>query len=173
MVPLAQLWLPALVSAILIFAASSVIHMLLKWHNAEYRPFTDEEAVRAAMRGNPAGQYVVPYIGDMKRMKEPEMQRKFSEGPVAFVTMRRAGSFSMGAPLALWFAYTFVISAIAGRVTLGLPTAAGVVAFVAYAGGAIQHGIWMGKPWSSVTKEVLDAAIYAVITGAAFAWFFR
>jgi hypothetical protein len=173
MIPLAQLWLPALVAAVLIFVASSLIHMVLKWHNSEYRPFADEEAVRAAMRGDPAGQYTVPYIGDMKRMKEPQMQRKFEEGPVAFVTVRPHGSFSMGAPLAMWFAYTFVISVVAGCVALGTPVSAGIVAFVAYAGGAIQHGIWMGKPWSSVAKEILDAAIYGVITGAAFAWLVR
>ena len=173
MIPLAQLWLPALVAAVLIFVASSLIHMVLKWHNSEYRPFADEEAVRAAVRGNAPGQYALPYIGDMKRMKEPEMQRKFTEGPVAFATVRPHGSFSMAAPLAMWFAYTFVISLVAGCVALGAPVSAGVAAFVAYAGGAIQHGIWMGKPWSSVAKEVLDAAIYGGITGAAFAWLAR
>jgi hypothetical protein len=29
----------------------------------------------------------------------------------------------------------------------------------------------MGKPWTSVAKEVLDAVIYAVITALTFAWF--
>lgn len=173
MAPFAQLWLPALASAALVFVASSVIHMLLKWHNSEYRSFSDEEGVRAALRADAPGQYVVPYIGDMKRMKEPQVQRKLEEGPVAFVTLRRAGSFNMGAPLALWFAYTAAVSAIAGGVTLGLPAPTGVVAFLAYAGGAIQQGIWMGKPWSSVAKEVLDAAIYGALTGMAFAWLFR
>jgi hypothetical protein len=173
MVPLAQLWLPALVSAVLIFAASSLIHMVLKWHNREYHAFTDEEGVRAVIRGNPPGQYALPFVGDMKRMKEPDMQRKFAEGPVAFVTVRPHGSFNMGAPLAMWFVYTLAVSAIAGCVTLGLPAATSVVAFLAYAGGSIQHGIWMGKPWSSVAKEVLDAAIYGAITGGVFAWLFR
>lgn len=173
MIPVAQLWLPALAAAVLIFAASSAIHMFLKWHNSEYRPFADEEAVRAAMRGAQAGQYVVPYIGEMKRMKEPEMQRKLEEGPVAFVTVRPRGAFNMGAPLAMWFAYSFAVSLVAGCIALGLPGATGVAAFLAYAGGAIQHGIWMGKPWSSVAKEVLDAAIYGAITAGAFAWLVR
>src|SRR5678815_5057432 len=104
MVAPAQLWLPVVLAAVLIFVASSLIHMVLKWHNSEYRALPDEEATRAAMRGAAAGQYALPYIGDFKRMKEPEMQRKFTEGPVAFVTVRPSGSINMGAPLAMWFA---------------------------------------------------------------------
>ena len=48
------------------------------------------------------------------------------------------------------------------RLTSGL-------AFLAYAAGSFQYGIWWGKPWKSVSKDVLDAAIYAAITGVAFA----
>jgi len=180
MIPLTQVCLPALVAAVLIFVASSVIHMVLKWHNSEYRPFADEEAVRAAMRGSGAGQYVIPYIGDMKRMKEPEVKRKFEEGPVAFVTVRPHGAFNMAKPLVLWFVYTLVISLLTGYIAsrslaAGAPAShimrvASLVPLLAYIGGSIQHGIWMGKPWSSVAKEVLDGAIYAGITGLTFAW---
>ena len=46
MVPLTQLWLPVVLAAVLIFVASSLIHMVFKWHKAEYRALPDEEAAR-------------------------------------------------------------------------------------------------------------------------------
>ncbi len=37
MVDVTQLWLPILVSPVLIFLVSSVIHMLTPWHKGDYR----------------------------------------------------------------------------------------------------------------------------------------
>ena len=67
---LAQLWLPIVASAVLVFIASSLVHMVIKWHNADYRKLANEDEVRAAVRaGGPApGQYVIPYCADMKDM---------------------------------------------------------------------------------------------------------
>jgi hypothetical protein len=182
MVSLAQLWLPVVLAAVLIFVASSVIHVVVKWHNSEYRSLAKEEAVRAVIRaGSPApGQYVLPHVVDMKDMKKPEVQQKFSEGPVAFLTVRPSGPIKMGGSLALWFLYTLVVSLLAAYIAAkSLPAQAtalqiirvtSLVPFLAYVGGSIQHGIWMGKPWSSVAKEVLDGAIYAGITSLTLVW---
>ena len=179
---LAALWLPIVVSAVLIFIASTLVHMVFKWHNSEYRTLANEDAVRAAMRaGSPApGQYMIPYCGDHKLMRTPEFQKKFEEGPVAWLTVRPNGFPGMGGALGGWFVYTLAISAAAACIAAaGLPASAsfkqvmcvaGLASFLAYAGGPIQQGIWMGKPWSAVSKEVLDAAIYAAITGVTIAW---
>jgi hypothetical protein len=182
MVTLAQLWLPVLLSAVFIFVASSVIHMFLKWHNSEYHGFPNEEAVRAVIREgtDTPGQYFVPYAADEKKMRDPEVRRKFEEGPVALVTLRRAGPVDMKKPLVLWFLYTLAVSLLTGYVAsrslaAGAPAVhvmrvASLVPLLTYIGGHIQNGIWMGKPWSSVAKEILDGAIYAGITGLTFAW---
>ena len=182
---LAQLWLPIVVSAVLVFVASSLIHMVIKWHNSDYRKLTNEEDVRAVVRaGAPSpGQYVVPHCLEMKEMQSAEMQRKFQEGPVAFVTIRPSGQPSMGQPLVLWFVFTLFVSVIAAYLAskaflepstfLGTCRLVGGVAFLAYAGGSIQQGIWMGRPWDSVLKDVADGAIYAAITGATFAWLWK
>ena len=60
---LLSLWLPILLSAVVVFVISSLVHMVFKWHASDYKGFANEDAVRAAIRaGNPApGQYVVPY----------------------------------------------------------------------------------------------------------------
>jgi hypothetical protein len=49
-VSLAQLWLPILLSAVCVFAASSLIHMVVKWHASDYNPLSNEDEVRAAIR---------------------------------------------------------------------------------------------------------------------------
>jgi hypothetical protein len=181
----AQLWLPIVVSAVLIFIASSLIHMVIQWHKSDYNKLANEDDVRAALRAANASpqQYVVPYCPGMKDMQAPEMQKKFTEGPIAFITFRPPGVPKMGGALGSWFAYTLVISAIAAYVAhktltpmgpdvhfLQVCRVASAIAFVAFGGGSVQQGIWMGKPWASVAKELLDAAIYAAITGVTFAW---
>ena len=55
MVSLGVLWLPIVLSAVLVFVLSSIIHMVLRYHNADYTCLPNEDAVREAIRsGNPA-----------------------------------------------------------------------------------------------------------------------
>ena len=44
---LADLWLPILVAAVLVFVVSSVIHMVLQYHKPDYRKLAKEEEVLA------------------------------------------------------------------------------------------------------------------------------
>ena len=50
MVSLANLWLPVLLSAVIVFFASSIIHMVLPYHRSDYKKLPDEDNVRAALR---------------------------------------------------------------------------------------------------------------------------
>jgi hypothetical protein len=79
MVSLAQLWLPILLSAVFVFIASSILHMVLRfWHGPDCRGFSNEDELRAAMRkgGAGVGMYMVPYCKP-EDMKKPETQQKF------------------------------------------------------------------------------------------------
>jgi hypothetical protein len=49
-VTLGALWQPIVLSAVLVFITSSVIHMLLKYHASDYKLLPNEDAVRAAIR---------------------------------------------------------------------------------------------------------------------------
>ena len=46
----------------------------------------------------------------------------------------------------------------------------GAVSFVAYGFGSITMAIWMGKPWSSVAKDLADALIYGLLSAGIFGW---
>jgi hypothetical protein len=179
---LPQLWLPILVTAVFIFVASSLIHMVLKWHNSDYRKLANEDEVRAAIRaGTPApGLYVVPHCADMKDMQNTDMMQKFAEGPVGFVTLRRAGPPRIGASLIQWFVFTVIIATAAACLALqayGIgahPHQAGhmvgIVSLLVYAGACVPEGIWMARPWRSVFKHGVDGAIYATISALTFMW---
>jgi hypothetical protein len=177
---LPQLWLPILVTAVSVFVASSLIHMVLKWHNSDYRKLPNEDDVAAALRAGSAapGQYMLPHCGDMKDMQKEEVQKKFREGPVAMLTLRKPGPPSMGPALLQWFILNIVVAVVAAMLALqsfGLYADShraghlvGMVSFLTYAGGSLQAGIWMGKPWSSVAKDVLDGLIYGTISALVF-----
>ena len=63
MVSILDLWLPILVAAVLVFIASSIIHMLLKYHQTDFSALPDEEGVMNALRpfGIAPGEYVMPH----------------------------------------------------------------------------------------------------------------
>ena len=73
MVSITALWLPILLSAIIVFVASSIMHMLLPYHRSDYRQLPDEDKVLAVLRGAglTRGLYVFPHCTH-KNMKSPE-----------------------------------------------------------------------------------------------------
>jgi hypothetical protein len=177
-----QIWLPILVAAVAVFIASSLIHMVFKWHNKDYTRLPNEDEVRAAIRAGSAkpGLYVLPHCADMKEIQGEPMQKKFLEGPVGFVTLRKNGPPSMGGSLLQWFTFNLIVSMLAGDISLQLhgiqanpvdvAEMVGILSFLTYAGSNVQAGIWMGKPWGAVLKDILDGLIYAVVSGLVFWW---
>jgi hypothetical protein len=182
MVSLMQLWLPIVLAAVAVFVASAIVHMVLKYHNSDYRGLSNEDEVAAAIRkGNPApGQYAIPYCTDMKDMEKPEIKAKYASGPVALMLVRKPGAFSMGPYLGQWFVLNLVIAVfcaylasrtlVPGTEYLQVFRVTGTTAFLAYAAGGWASGIWMGIPWSSVWKATFDALLYGLVTGGVFGW---
>jgi hypothetical protein len=182
MVSLGSLWLPIVLSAVLVFVLSSIIHMVFKYHNRDYTALPNEDAVRAAIRaGNPKpAQYIIPYCPGMKEMQSPEMQKKFVEGPVAVVNLKRPGPPTMGGALAQWFLFSLIVSFFiayvaahtipAGTRYLEVFRVVGAVGFLAYAAAHVPPSIWMGKPWSITWKEVFDGLLYGLVTAGTFGW---
>ncbi|HET8715526.1 MAG TPA: hypothetical protein VFM16_06865 [Holophagaceae bacterium] len=182
MVSLAHLWLPILLSAVFVFVASSLIHMVLKWHNSDYHGLGNEDEVRAAVRKADAapGMYVIPYCKEMKDMGSEDMQRKFKEGPVGFLILRQPGPMAMGKNLVQWFLFcavtSFFCAYLAGHVLpAGTPyltvfRVIGTAAFMAYSFGSLSMAIWWGQPWGAALKDILDGLIYGLVTAGTFGW---
>jgi hypothetical protein len=179
---IADLWLPILLSAVLVFAVSSVIHMGPFWHRSEFPPLGEQDRIQDALRpfGIAPGEYMLPRPKNMKDCDKPEFVEKLTRGPVMLLTVIPNGRMSMGRPLAQWFVYTVFVSALAAYVVHATVAAdapylevfrvAGTVAFAAYAVGLWQSSIWFHRPWSSTIKHTLDGFIYGCLTGGAFGW---
>lgn len=178
----ADVVLSIVVAAVLVFIASSLVHMAFKWHNADYGKLPDEDAIRAAInrQGLPPGQYTIPHCVEMKEMGSPEMQKKFTDGPVGFLLLRPSGLPRMGPHLGKWFLLNLLVAGFAAHIVAStLSPAAGslqvfqitaLVSFLAYGIGSISDGIWKAQPWKAVAKDLLDALIYAGVSGLAFHW---
>lgn len=174
------LWMPILVSAIVVFIAGAVIWMAMPWHKSDWAKTPNEEAVRDALQGTPAGMYTVPNCADQSQYKDPAMQQKFIDGPQAFITVVPSGLPRMAPKLVMMFAYNLLVAVIAayfvsrsvgpGADYLAIFRIAGAVTFVAYGVAYVQESVWFGRQWSATIKTFLDALIYAVLTGGVFGW---
>src|SRR5215471_4817036 len=98
MIGLSALWLPILVSAILVFVASSVIHMLSPWHKSDYPKMPREQEFLDSLRplSIPPGDYMVPRPSTRADLGTPEFKAKVEKGPVTVVTVLPNGPMSMG-----------------------------------------------------------------------------
>lgn len=182
MVALSSLWLPIILSAVIVWVASAVVWMALPHHKADFKRLANEDAVRNALRQQNVtpGQYTIPYAQGSAAMKDPEVIRKFEEGPAAFLTIVPSGKPAMGKPMVLSFVYYIVIGIFVAYVasrTLAPATeylqvfrVTGTVAFLAYGGAVITEANWFGRPWSTTWKMVADALLYGLLTAGAFGW---
>jgi hypothetical protein len=179
---LASLWLPIVLSAVFVFIASALINMLLKfWHAPDYRRFSNEDEVRAAIRnGSPAvpGQYALPHCTP-EAMKDPAMQEKLAQGPVGMVYLRRPGPMNMGASLFQWLVFCLLVSLFCALIAIVLPPdtdrhaifhTVALAALMGHAFGCLTDGIWRVFPWTAACKYIVDGILYALITGLTFMW---
>jgi hypothetical protein len=179
---LTQLWLPIVVSAVFVFVASSIIHMVLPIHKGDYGKMKNEEAVLASMRANGVGpgQYTFPCAASMKDMGSPEMVAKVKQGPVGYLNILPAGGFNMNKSLVLWFLYTVLVSLIAAYIGwhalgatndyLAVFRLVGAAAILGYAVGVIDDSIWKGVRWSTTMKFIFDGIVYGLVTAGTFGW---
>jgi hypothetical protein len=179
---LVSLWLPIVLSAVIVFVASSVIHMTPLWHKNDYPKMPREAEVLDALRplAVPPGDYFIPRASGMKEMRSPEFKEKMKRGPVAVLTVMPNGEMAMGRSLVQWFAFLIVVGLFVAIVTcrtlpVGTPyprvfKVAGTIAFMAYSLALCELSIWYRRSWSLTLKSAFDGLIYAALTAGTFGW---
>lgn len=180
MVPLVLLWLPILLSAVLVFIASFVIHMVLRYHRTDFGKVPNEDAVMDALRHVPRGEYVMPHSSSPADFKDPAFKEKVKRGPVVMMTVLPSGPPNLAKNLVQWFVYSVVVSAFAGYVAsralgpgaeyMAVFRFAGTTAFLGYGLGLVQNSIWFGRKWSTTLKSLVDNLAYGLLTAGVFGW---
>jgi hypothetical protein len=182
MVPIPELWLPILLSAVTVFIISSIIHMVLGYHKNDFIGLSSEKEIMDDLRkyNIPPGNYHFPRANSMKEMNSPEFIEKMKQGPVGFVTFLKNEPPAMGGQLFLWFVYSIIVGIFAAYVAgRALPEGAqylsvfrfvGVTAFVGYSLALLQGSIWYKKSWVSTIKSMFDGLVYALFTAGIFGW---
>jgi hypothetical protein len=181
MTPLSALWLPIVLSAVLVFIASSIMHTVLPYHRSDYGKLPDEEKALAALRsaGLTRGLYVFPFCTP-KEMKTPEAIAKYNQGPVGMLTIFPSAPPVMAKFLGLWFGFCLLISFFVAYLTahtvapgtyyLAVFRVVGTAAFLGYGLGTLSNAIWKGQTLSFTIKEVVDGLVYALLTAGTFGW---
>jgi hypothetical protein len=178
---LVELWMPILVSAVLVFIASSIIWMALPIHKHDYKdPGAHEESILTMLKssGLGPGVYYVPWCAG--KDKDPAVQARMKSGPWALLTVLPSGP-NMGKMLGLWFLHLVIVGIFVAYIAsnAGLPRGAeylavfritGATALLAHAAYALPMCIWHGQPWSQLPGRLFDGVVYALLTAGTFGW---
>ena len=168
MVGILALWLPVLLSAVIVFIVSSIIHMASPWHKNDYPRVPNEDQLRSALRplAIPPGDYMVPRPASREDLRSPEFAEKVRQGPNIILTVLPNGPWSMRRNLSQWFLYALVVGVfaayVAGRaLPPGSPYLAvfrfvGTTAFIGYSVALWQMSIWYRRSLSITAKATVD-----------------
>lgn len=182
MVSLTSLVVPILVSAVIVFVASAIMHMVLGYHAGDLRRLPKEDEALDALRrlSIPPGDYAAPHAGSAAGMKNPEFIAKMKKGPIVLMTVSPGRDVSMTNNLVQWFFYCLLVNVfgayVAGRALgpganyLDVFRFVGTVAFAGYSLALIQHSIWYKRNWGTTLKSVFDGLVYALLTAGTFGW---
>ncbi len=182
MISLLSLWLPIVLSAVLVFILSSIIHMVFTYHDSDFKGLAREQEVMDALRpfNLEEGEYVMPKASSSKERNTDEFKEKMKTGPMGFLAIYPPGPPAMGKSLILWFIYSLIVSVFAAYVAgialtsdahyLAVFRFVGTTAFVGYSLALMQNSIWYKRSWSATFKSMLDGLLYALFTAGVFGW---
>jgi hypothetical protein len=177
---LAQLWLPIVLSAVLVFVVSAITHMLIPARQVEWGHLRKEGDLQEALRGAKPGLYGFPMPATPGDRGKAEALKRWAEGPSGWLSVVPPGPINMGRNLGLSLLMNLFVSATAAYIAVHALGAAphyrsvfriiGTIGFLAYAIGPIYEAIWYWKPARSLAYTAVDALLYGLVMGGTFGW---
>lgn len=176
-----DLWMPILVSAVVVFFASFLAHMVLPHHKKDWGKAANEDALLEYVRssGIKTGQYMFPGCEDWSELKDPDKKKAYMAGPHGTIRIW-SGMPNMGRNLALTFllyivigvfvAYLAVISLDAGEGFKQVFRFVGTASVMAYCLGFVGNTIWFGQPLKPFLNDLADGIVFGLLTGVVFGW---
>jgi hypothetical protein len=176
----AHLWLPIVLSTILVFVLSAASHMVLPWRRNEWGRIADAGALQAALRGLAPGLHAFPAPSDPRQQMSKDWMDRWARGPSGWLTLAPPGPVSMGRNMALSLLAFLVIAFLVAYVAVhSLPAAppfravlriVGAVGFLSFGAGSVFNSIWYHRPWRAYLSDLIDALLFGLAMGAVFGW---
>lgn len=180
MVGLAELWLPILISGVVVFIASSVMWMVLPHHKADIKVLPDEKKFTEALGSHdiPPGLYMWPNCNTPKEMSSEDYKNRFKNGPWGTITVQgQAPNFPMNL-MKCFVMYMVITAMVAYLAGIGLAPGAeymevfrviGTAAILGHCMGGLVNDTFLGKPTRFIITGLFDGVVYALITAGIFA----
>jgi hypothetical protein len=178
-----QLWLPIILSGVIVFIASALAWTVLPHHKKEWTGLKDEAGVLDALRksGAAPGLYMFPWTDDPKERRSEAMKKRWVEGPAGMLTIVNGASMlNMGPMMMKSLVFNIVVAFFAAYVAhhalasgaeyLKVFRIVGTVGFMAYGFGTVPDSIWFGKPWKSWFLHAADSLVYGLLMAGTFGW---
>ena len=174
---LTTLWLPTVLSGVVVFIGSFVAWVVLPHHKREWSKLPDEDAFLKALGewGIEPKQYMFPHAETPEEMKSEEHKRRWMEGPRGSLCVW-PGAPNMGMNMLCTFMFYLVASfCIAYVANMALDPGASVlsifrvvttVGVLTYCAAGIPNAIWFKR---KIAWDLVDGLVYAVLTGLIFA----
>lgn len=181
MAAIAALWLPILLSGVVVFIVSAAVWMAMPHHKNDFSPASDQDALMDAVRGSTPGpgMYYFPWAAGGEN--SPEYRELARTGPVGILRVRDPESaLNMGPAMlksvvlylvvSVFVAYLASVALEPGAAYLSVFQVTGTAAFMAYGFIGYQEAIWFGLPGRVAFKHSLDGLVYALLTAGIFGW---
>lgn len=175
------LWLPILLSAFIVWIASTLAWTVLPHHKQDFIALPDEDGFMDYVRrsGIPRGNYVFPDFRGREAMKSQKVSKALEEGPVGHLSVWQTPLTMGGKMVATLVVYLVVSTLIAYLTRVAIPGAApfakvfqvaATAGILAYCFSSIPNALWFGTYKRTIVAGIVDGVVYGAITGAIFAW---
>ncbi len=179
-VTLVDLWLPILLSSVIVFIASWIAWMVLPHHKVDWTGMPNEDGFLKALGdlGIPPGQYMFPFC-KMEDMKDPEKKARWEKGPYgSMILLPQRPGFAKNLGLifvfylvaGLFVAYLGSVTLPRGAEYLKVFQVCGTAAILAHGFGFIPGDIFTGRKARTTINNIVDGVAYGLLTAGTFAW---
>jgi hypothetical protein len=178
---LTQLWLPIVVTGVVVFILSALAWTVMPHHKSDWQGLPNADAVQQAMRADPPapGQYALPWARDPKMFEDPAMKERMDKGPRAYITVVPNGMPLMGPMMAKSLVYNLIVSLLVAYVAwhaLGAGAdgrsvfrIVGATSMMSYILASVPDSVWFGRPWRTFGMQVIDGVVFGLASAAIFA----
>ena len=150
---LADHWMPIVLSAVIVFFASFLTHMVLPLHKSEFKKLPDEDATMAGLAGVAPDLYMFPFMSGPEDMKSHDYLAKVQKGPNGMVILWPK-PVNMGQNLGLTFLFYLLVGVFCGVYWVALHCRGCAVP------GAVPPlwggGVLCARPWLDVVLHLVS-----------------